>query len=134
MIRLAPLAQRLAVCRLAPDAPVPHWVRGAFTSVTRTPDELSIVCDDAAVPSDVKAERPWRAYVILGPIPFEMTGVAAALLAPLAEARISIFLISTYDTDYLLVKEENFTRAGDVLRAAGYAIVDGERFIENDRL
>lgn len=121
-MRLSILPSPVAVCRLAPDAAVPDWARGAFLSVTRTADELSVVCDDDAVPADVQAERGWRALKLEGPIPFAMTGVAAALLTPLAEARISIFLISTYDTDYLLLKAESFARAVDVLRAAGYEI------------
>jgi hypothetical protein len=121
-LRLSILPDPVAVCRLAPDAPVPDWARGAFLSITRTPDELSIVCDDAAVPSDVQAERGWRVLKLEGPIPFEMTGVASALLAPLAAARISIFLVSTYDTDYLLLKAGGFARAVDVLRGAGYDV------------
>ncbi|HET8773035.1 MAG TPA: ACT domain-containing protein [Thermoanaerobaculia bacterium] len=121
-MRLSILPSPVAVCRLAPDAAVPDWARGAFLSVTRTADELSVVCDDDAVPPDVQAERGWRALKLEGPIPFEMTGVAAALLAPLAKAQISIFLISTYDTDYLLLKSESFAHAVDVLRGAGYAI------------
>ena len=121
-MRLSILPSPVAVCRLAPEAAVPEWARGAFLSVTRTADELSVVCDDDAVPADVQAERGWRALKLEGPIPFSMTGVAAALLAPLAEARISIFLISTYDTDYLLLKSESFARALDVLRGAGYEI------------
>lgn len=121
-LRLSVLPATVAVCRLAADAAIPSWIRGAFTSVTRTSDELSIVCDDDAVPEDVQAERNWRALKLEGPIPFEMTGVASALLAPLAAARISIFLISTYDTDYLLLKAESFERAVEVLRAAGYIV------------
>ena len=121
-MRLSVLAAPVAVCRLPADAEAPAWVRGAFMSVTRTADELSIVCDDDAVPDDVKAERGWRVLKLEGPIPFEMTGVASALLAPLAEARISIFLISTYDTDYLLLKSEAFAGAVGVLRDAGYEI------------
>jgi hypothetical protein len=119
-MRLTVLPEAVAVCRLAPDAGVPAWARGAFLSVTRTADELSVVCDDAAVPADVQAERGWRVLKLEGPIPFEMTGVASALLAPLAAARISVFLISTYDTDYLLLRAETFSRAADVLRGAGY--------------
>lgn len=121
-LRLSILPTALAVCRLSANAAIPSWIRGAFTSVTRTADELSIVCDDDAVPGDVQAERDWRALKLEGPIPFEMTGVASALLAPLAEAQISIFLISTYDTDYLLLKASSFARAVDVLRAAGYEV------------
>lgn len=121
-LRLSTLPSRVAVCRLAPDAPIPPWIRGAFICIARTAEELSIVCDDDAVPQDVRAERDWRALKLEGPIPFEMTGVAASLLAPLAEARISVFLISTFDTDYLLLKNDVFGRATAVLRTAGYEI------------
>lgn len=121
-LRLSILPEPVAVCRLAPDAPLPDWARGAFLSITRTSDELSIVCDDDAVPVGVQAERGWRVLKLEGPIPFEMTGVASALLAPLAEARISIFLVSTYDTDYLLLKADGFPRAVDVLRGSGYDV------------
>lgn len=121
-MRLAILPSPLAVCRLAPDAAVPEWARGAFLSITRTADELSVVCDDGAVPAEIHAERDWRGLKLEGPIPFEMTGVAAALLAPLAAAGISIFLVSTYDTDYLLLKSPDFERALGVLRGAGYEI------------
>jgi uncharacterized protein len=138
-LRLAILPNRLAVCRLALDAVMPSWIRGTFTSVTRTRDELSIVCDDNAVPADVKAERDWRALHVVGPIPFEMTGVAAALVTPLAEAGISVFLVATFDTDYLLVKNDAFARAVDVLRGAGHDVVDETTipsgvFVANDFL
>lgn len=119
-LRLSIFPDLLAVCRLAPDAPWPEWARGAFTCVARTPEELSVVCDDAAVPEGVQAERGWRAVKVEGPIPFELTGIAAALVSPLAEARISVFLMSTYDTDYLLVRDAAFARALEVLRAAGH--------------
>ncbi len=121
-LRISLLPGLLAVCRLPSDANVPAWVRGAFTSVTRTTDELSVVCDQDAVPADVQAERGWRGLKVLGPIPFELTGVAAALVAPLAEARISVFLLATFDTDYLLLKEEVFERAVAILRDAGHEI------------
>ena len=122
-LRLSIVPGTYAVCRLAPDASLPDWIRGAFTSITRTPDELSIVCDDDAVPARIKAERGWHTMRIEGPIPFEMVGVASALITPLAEAGISIFLVSTFDTDYLLVKDETFARAVDVLRASGYDVI-----------
>lgn len=121
-MRLHILPLRLAVCRLDPDAPIPSWANGAFTSITRTADELSIVCDEDSVPADARAVRGRRVIVIEGPIPFEETGIAAALLTPLAEAKISVLLISTYDTDYLLVQDESFERACDVLRAAGHVV------------
>lgn len=121
-MRLTLFPNRLAVARLAADAVIPQWPRGTFVSITRTPDELSIVCDEDAVPEDVQAERGWRALQLHGPIPFETTGVAAALTAPLAEKRISVFLVSTFDTDWLLVKDSALDRAVDVLRDAGYEI------------
>lgn len=120
--RVSILPQRIAVCRLDPDAYVPAWVRGAFTSVTRTAEELSIVCDEDAVPGEIQADRGWRALKLEGPFPFEMTGIAAALLTPLATAGISCLLIATYDTDYLLVKDEVLDRAAEVLRAADYNV------------
>jgi uncharacterized protein len=121
-VRIAILPLRLAVCRLAPEATLPSWVRGSFTSVTRTADELSVVCDEDAVPADVQVERGWRVMKVEGPIPFEMTGVAAALVGPLAEARISVFLLATFDTDYLLLKDEVCETAVAILRGHGHDI------------
>lgn len=114
---------RLAVCRLGPDAPVPGWPRGAFVSITRTPDELSVVCDEDAVPDEVQAEHGWRAMKLEGPIPFETTGVAAALTGALAAEQISLFLMSTYETDWLLVKEATLEAAVAALRDAGYEVL-----------
>lgn len=119
---MTPLAGTFAVCRLDPAAPIPAWPRGTFVSITRTPDELSIVCEESSVPGDVRAERNWRALRVEGPIPFEVTGVAAAITAPLGAAGISVFLIATFDTDYLLVKDEVFARAAAVLRESGVEI------------
>ena len=119
-MKLTLFAASLAVCRLGPDAPVPPWPRGAFVSITRTPDELSIVCDEGAVPDGVQAERGWRALKLEGPIPFEVTGVAASLAGALAAAGISLFLIATYDTDWVLVKEATLERAVAALTRAGY--------------
>ena len=119
-MKLTLFPARLAVCRLAPDAALPAWPGGAFISITRTPYELSIVCDEASVPGDVLAERGWNAFQLEGPIPFDMTGVAASLTVPLAANGISLFLISTYDTDWLLVKESVRDRAVAALRTAGF--------------
>ena len=112
----------LAVCRLAPDAAVPGWAAGPFVSVTRTPEELSVVCDEAGVPDGVRAERGWRALEIEGPIDFNLTGVLAGLTVPLADAGISVFVMSTFDTDWLLVREPQLPDALTVLRRAGCAV------------
>jgi len=109
------------VCQLAADAPVPSWAqKGGFFCVTRSTDELSIVCEDHRVPEGVRVERGWVALRLEGPFPFSMTGVAASFLQPLAEAKIPIFAISTFDTDYVLVKREDLERAQKALGAAGH--------------
>lgn len=118
-LRMRLLPGRYAVCRLERDTPVPEWARGEFVSVTRTPEELSVVCDESFVPSATRAERSWRCLMVEGPIPFETTGVAAAITAPLAAAKISVFLVATFDTDYLLVKEDALEGAFAALRASG---------------
>jgi len=93
-------------------------------SVTRTPRELSIVCDDEAVPSDVLSERGFRALVIEGQLDFSLTGVLAAVASPLAAAKISLFAFSTYDTDYVLVKDERLEAAIAALQAAGLTVTE----------
>jgi hypothetical protein len=122
-LTLTLLPETLAVCRLAPDAPVPAWAwAGEPASVTRTRDELSIVCRAAEVPDDVQREAGWRCLKVRGPLDFGLTGVLAALTVPLATAGIPVFALSTFDTDYLLVRAEDLLRAMDVLRAAGHDI------------
>ena len=107
----------LAICRLPPTSPIPAWIGDRdFVSVTRTPDELSIVCYEAQVPGEVKAERNWRMLGIKGPLDFSMTGVLASLVSPLSDAGIAVFAISTYNTDYLLVKTDRFERAMEILK------------------
>jgi hypothetical protein len=97
-------------------------MQGEFFSVTRTPSELSAVCDVAAVPPGVKAEGPWLMLAVRGPLDFNITGVLAGLATPLATAGISIFAVSTYDTDYVLVRNDDLDRAVRSLREAGHAI------------
>jgi hypothetical protein len=95
---------------------------GEFVSITHTTDELSIVCAEENVPPDVKADRGWRALKVEGPLDLAMTGVLASLTNPLAESQINIFAISTFNTDYLLVKGYNLASACDVLRRAGQQV------------
>src|SRR5512134_1271532 len=117
------LPGRLAICRLHPEAALPAWAEGgAFCSVTRTKDELSVVSEEAAVPEGITANRGWRMLKLHGPVPFEETGILAALAAPLASSGLSIFAISTFDTDYLLVKDDALEAALRALRGAGHKI------------
>jgi hypothetical protein len=112
-----------AVCRLEPDAPIPPWATaGNFFSITRTGDELSVVCPQEVVPEGVKCERGWRCLRVAGTIPFSVVGVLASLTAPVADAGISVFAISTFDTDYLLVKEKDLAVAMDALRGFGHVV------------
>jgi len=115
-LKMTAIDGRFAVCRLEANHPLPAWAIGTFVSITRTPDELSIVCPQESVPADIRAERDWRLLRVEGPIPFEVTGVAAAITTPLADAGISVFLIATFDTDYVLVKDAVYDRAIEALR------------------
>jgi len=118
--------ERLAVCRFAFDARIPAWaLEDGFFCVVRTRDELSVVCTEDActedrIPDGALAERGWMALKLEGPFPFSMTGVLASFLQPLAEARIPTFAISTFDTDYALIKRENLEQAVAALAVAGH--------------
>ena len=89
----------------------------------RTPDETSILCDQTLVPAGVQAERNWCLLQLEGPMPFSLTGILAAVLNPLAAAGIGIFALSTFDTDYVLVKQESRDAALAALTAAGHVIL-----------
>ncbi len=95
-------------------------MQGVFFCVARVRDELSIVCQEDLLPYGAPAERGWLALKLEGPFPFTMTGVLASFIAPLAEAEIPIFAISTFDTDYVLIKRENLDQAVVTLSAAGH--------------
>jgi hypothetical protein len=122
-LNLTILDDRLAVCRLDPQAAIPAWATSEpFCSITRTAGELSIVCAESHVPAGVVCERGWRALKAEGPFDFAVVGVLAALAQPLAEASIPILAIGTYDTDYVLVKEAQLERAVAALAACGHHI------------
>lgn len=122
------LPERLAVCRLTAEAPFPDWARpGTLLALVQTSDELSVVCTERFVPPDVRAERGWRALQVQGPLEFTMTGVLASIAVPLARAGISIFVISTFDTDYILVKEDALDRGVSALEQAGFLVMNHVR-------
>lgn len=124
MLKLSILPGEFAICRLAADAPVPNWaLAGELSSITRTADELSIVCAQTQAPEETECDRNWRCLKVRGPLDFSLTGVMASLVAPLAEARISIFAFSTFDTDYLMVKARNLEQAIHALTDAGHEIL-----------
>jgi hypothetical protein len=124
---LSLLPERLAIARLAPDAPVPSWAaQGPFFSITRTADELSIVTAARNIPEGVQKQANWRGLKVHGPFALSEIGVLSALAAPLADAKISLFVISTFDTDYLLVSSEHLQAAVATLEKAGHKIQDAE--------
>jgi len=124
-MELEPLPGTFAVCRLPADAPFPTWVGGTLRSVTYTPSELSIVCDARYVPAEVRREDGWRCLRVRGTLEFSQTGVLASLTIPLAAAGVSVFALSTFDTDYLLVKEADFARAKIALEEADHTVTQG---------
>ena len=113
-----------AICRLAPDAADPPWARESHVSViARAADELSVLCSSEKVPAGTQCEPGWRLFKFQGPFAFTQTGILAAVLNPLAEAAVGILAVSTFDTDYVLVKDTNLSRAQDVLVAAGHVVL-----------
>jgi uncharacterized protein len=123
-MNLSLTTQRLIVCQLAPDASIPAWALDAkgFSSISRTSEELSIVCAEGLPPKDVKQEGGWRVFKVDGPLDFTLTGILVSIAAPLAKAGISIFAISTYNTDYVLVKQDKVEAAINALRTAGHTV------------
>lgn len=117
------LPGRFAISRLAADAPIPNWAtQGPFFSVTRTGDELSVVCELSHVPVGVQSQPGWCVFKVHGPFVLSEIGVLSALTAPLAKTRISLFAISTFDTDYLLVAAATLSAAIAALEQAGHTI------------
>jgi hypothetical protein len=112
-----------AVCQLPADASLPAWVRGGtFYAVVATPEELSIVCAANQVPPEVRQQAGWRLIEFVGPFDFALTGILASVAAPLAEAGISMFALATFDTDYILIGEQQLTAAISALQAAGHRV------------
>jgi hypothetical protein len=123
MLHLTVLAQRVAICRLAPEEEIPSWVQNVgLTALVRTPEEFSVVCEERSVPDHIKVEKGWRILRVQGPLEFSQVGVLAAIAMPLAHAGVSIFAISTFDTDYILLKEPSLVLAIDALQKAGHNV------------
>lgn len=112
-----------AICRLPSQESIPPWASiGAFVSVSRTTDELSIFCPAQNVPQGVKYEANWRLFQLRGPFPFTAVGILASVLSPLAEAKVSILAFSTFDTDYIAVKQAQLSDAIQALETAGHIV------------
>jgi hypothetical protein len=126
-MKLIVLEGEFALARLEPTDAVPAWAaQGSISSVTRTAEELSVVCAASDVPAGVRAERGWRCLRVAGRQDLSLTGVLASIAGPLAAARVSIFAIATYDTDYVLVREQSLAPAMEALSAAGHDLTFGQ--------
>jgi hypothetical protein len=126
-LNLRTIRGNFAVTRLAADAPVPEWAdSGSFNSVTRTGSELSVVCREENVPFDITSERGFTCLCVAGRLDFSMVGILASLLDPLAQAGIAVFVISTFDTDYFMVKARDFGACAQALLSAGHHVSSGQ--------
>ncbi|MGE5403803.1 MAG: ACT domain-containing protein [Candidatus Saccharibacteria bacterium] len=123
-LNLVQIPGTFAVCRMSPNEPVPKWVLklSGFYSITHSSEELSILCPEVHVPGNVKYEGEFTCLKVQGPLDFSMHGVLASLTCPLADAEISIFAVSTFDTDYLLLKQTDLKKAVCILEGAGHKI------------
>ena len=124
-LRIALLPESLAVCRLQPDSGLPDWaLAGAFCSATRTVDGLTVICRTDRVPADVHASRGWRALKIEGPLDLNLVGILVSVAAPLAQAGVAILPIGTYETDYILVRNEHLDTAVRALQSTNLDVVE----------
>lgn len=115
-----------SLARLTPDAGIPAWALAAqgFVSISRSSDELSVVCPSGFVPQGVQTDDGWRCVKLKGPFAFDQVGVLSSFAVPLAQIGVGIFAISTFDTDYILFKEHHLANAIDALQAAGHVLAD----------
>ncbi|MFA9396967.1 MAG: ACT domain-containing protein [Clostridiaceae bacterium] len=118
------LKEKYGVCRLDNIDEIPTWAKyGEFYSITKTSDELSIVCSEQDIPDDIKCEKDWRILKIQGPLDFSLIGILASISTILAQKGISIFAISTYDTDYILLKDTDLDNAIEALVNERYEVI-----------
>jgi len=123
-LKFSRLPDSFAICQLPANTDVPAWaLQSAFFCVTRTADELSVVCPQKMIPPDVRHEAAWACLKLEGPFPFSQTGVLTSFVQPLSDRAIPIFAVSTFDTDYVLVKEAWIDKAIEILKEAGHQAI-----------
>ena len=124
-LRLAVLPATYGICRMSAKTRIPKWIHDStFYSISRSPDELSLICEQDVVPNGVKCEGGWRAFRVIGTLDMTLIGVLASLSLPLADARIGLITVSTFDTDYLLVRAKKLQKTIEVLTRAGHRFED----------
>lgn len=118
------MSDSFAICRLTCAAEIPAWaLSGIFSSITRTPDELSIVCTERQIPEGINREGGWRVLKVEGPLDFSLTGILASITVPLAEAAIPVFALSTYQTDYIMIRRADLVKAEQVLSRSRHNVL-----------
>lgn len=123
-LKLSVLEEGLAICQLPASDFIPNTKEpGTFYSITKTGEEVSIVCEESVIPPNAKFDKGWKAIKVEGPLDFSLTGILSSIANPLAKNAISIFAISTFNTDYILVKEENLDKAAQTLSNEGFKII-----------
>ena len=119
--------EQIAVVRLGPGAEVPGWAESSSVfAVIATARETTVVCAGRSVPRKAKQAGPFTAFAVVGTLDFALTGVLAGLLAPLAEEQISVFTLSTYDTDWILVPRDDAERAAEAWRRRGHTVAPAQ--------
>ena len=117
------LPERFGICRFGPNVSIPDWaLTSHFYSITQTQEEVSIVCHEGVIPQEILYEKGWRGLKVQGPIDFSETGILSALAQPLARENVSIFALSTYDTDYLFVREKDLSKTIETLSQEGFLV------------
>lgn len=123
-VKLQVLDGSYGVARLQASDPIPAWADGGgFVSISRTDDELSIVCREDRIPQDVRVDAGWSCFKFQGPFAFDETGIVLSVIAPLSTNGIGIFVISTFDGDHLLVKSNDLEKTRDLLVNAGHSLI-----------
>lgn len=113
----------LAICRLDPATPIStNMLNGDFVAITKTDEELSIICPQDTLPDEVIYTKGWRCLRIEGPFASDTTGILASILSPLADAKLSVFTATTYDTGHVLVREKELNLAIQILAQAGHTV------------
>ena len=121
---LKKLDGQYAIARLDAGAAFPGWADGAgFVSISRTDEELSIVCLQNRIPASIMQDRDWTCFRLQGPFAFDETGVVLSVIRPLSENKIGVFVVSTFDGDHLLVKASDEASSILYLTAAGHTVI-----------
>lgn len=117
------LPERFGICRFDPNVSIPDWaLTSRFYSITQTQEEVSIVCHEGVIPQEIRYEKGWRCLKVQGPIDFSEIGILSSLAQPLASKNVAIFALSTYDTDYLFVREKDLSKTIETLSQEGFLV------------